>query len=180
MTMRQNERSLPAEPAASKNHSEIINISDIELFYQMSRRKTRLHTSFRSFQTLESNHQDGNGCKVWKRLSHIIIIIIITFSHLWSPAPQNSRSFLSNGTLGVRDGVDVSVRARVKVGHGRGASVAVVMSVRVTVRGRAGVGVGVEVSLILSVAQPAFGQTVLVVEQRGGLIWTVLFGHRQR
>lgn len=78
---------------------------------------------------------------------------------VWCPARQNSRLFSSNGTLGVRDGVNVRASTRV----GRRASVAVMMSVRVTVR--CGAGVDVEVGLIRSVTVPAFGQTVLVVEQ---------------
>lgn len=86
-------------------------------------------------------------------------------SHLWSPARQNPILLSSNGTLGVRDRLDESVLACVSVGDGRRASVAVVMSIGLTVRGRAGVRVDVDVCLILSVAQPAFGQTVLVVEQ---------------
>lgn len=70
----------------------------------------------------------------------------------------------SNGALGVR--VREGVRAmRLRVGERRRAAV--------------GVGIGVQVRLVLSVDVP-FGQAVLVVEQRGGLVWTVLSGSRQR
>lgn len=81
----------------------------------------------------------------------------------------------SNGALGVRVREHVHV---VRVREGRRAAVAVGM------RGGAGVGVdvGVQVRLVLrmAVARLPFGQAVLVVEQRGGLIRPVLSGSRRR
>lgn len=100
---------------------------------------------------------------------------------------KGPRLVSSNGALGVRVREHVHMM-RVRVGERRRAAVAVGMrggaAVAVGMGGGAGVGVdvGVQVRLVLrvAVARLAFGQAVLVVEQRGGLIWPVLSGSRGR
>lgn len=96
---------------------------------------------------------------------------------------KGPRLVSSNGALGVRVREHVHMM-RVRVGERRRAAVAVGMrggaAVAVGMGGGAGVGVdvGVQVRLVLrvAVARLAFGQAVLVVEQRGGLIRPVLSG----